>query len=326
MAVTSFNETHVQPRDGGQTSADTREYRRRFVVQTNSVNDGPDTILSHIQCPRYGEVYVTPGEVNMGAVCVRVTCDASPENRNVWYVNAEYTSDADAASVAKRLSLPPLSRPAEVEFNFSLTETPLRIDRDDKFTNNTLGAPLNPLPYADAGSMTMQITKNLPSFDPFLWGTYMASGVGTLGIGRRPAVNQDAWAGGAPETWKFSRLSAVQRSERWNGADYSFWVVSVEVEYDPDKWIVSAENVGHVLIDNAPNNPNAVRDMVHARDEDGEVLSDPVQLDVNGFGLQQNQNGTFVVLNGPNAGQVGTPHVLKFKPYPKKPFGILGLL
>jgi hypothetical protein len=299
-----------------------REYTLVARVRTDSVNDGPGTILAAMIANGIdiGEPYQEPnGYLDLGARCKSIEPRVDQDDPMLWAVTCQYTSERPERTSSgergykpskgqrgapRRRPRKPTERPGEYRWTFEryrkvIFEAPFVDDATDEILDtravrNSAGFAFDPPPEIDDSRPVLIVTLNEEGYEP----------VGAALLGDK--VNSDVFWGFPPGTAKLAPPEAEQVFED----EEDFWRVTYKVEFRlaAPYWDIAPLDQGYHALDVAAS--EGVGEAYRIVDRDGSPINEPWPL--NGDGLE--------AVPGTDA-----PVFLKFRPYERIPFGPLGL-
>lgn len=217
MAVLSWNDGPA--RGGGWTSERkgpifelvNRRYKRVLVVETDSVDDGPETILATPGLPTIGSTYALGNDLDSIAQCIDLQCEPDPNSPFVWKVTAVYDS---SRTVDIGLSNP-LNLPPEINWSFQKYEFPMQRDALNVPLANSSGERFDPPLTAEISRPVVTITRNEVSYNE------------VNAIAYQDAVNSDVFGPAQPYQAKISSITAQNQID----IGISYWRVTYEIEF-----------------------------------------------------------------------------------------------
>lgn len=217
MAITSFWLTTKRKGNGKSTRKGliteiiNRTYINQYVVQTNDLADGPQTVRAHASCPAIGDSYVCGNDADVLATCTDVDVDADAENPYVWHVTATYDTDRlIGVAIDNPLNLPP-----EVSWSYAKYEKPLVRDATGVPLVNSSKEAFDPgVMYNDARPV-LSVVRNEASFDP------------AIALAYQEACNTDIFAGAGPRCAKLTTMSGQKQVDIGS----AYYKVTYEIEF-----------------------------------------------------------------------------------------------
>lgn len=226
MAIIELNEA-FNGRRGSLDQNAVREYTRVFIVRTNDSDDSPLDVLlpgnlvDFPGIPSIRDPYVDRnGNVDFGAICVKVSPVQRSDDPNVWDVTCEYSSDKGNIEQRDQTIDDPLARPPIFKISFNRYQRVVTVNAFDDLAagpiTNSSGEPFIPAPECDDSRVVVTMTRNDPWVDLFAVNAY------------QDAVNSDYFFGQPPGTWKV----AVEADSVYENSEY-YWKVTLTFEFRP---------------------------------------------------------------------------------------------
>jgi hypothetical protein len=295
MAVTSITDLKGEgSRSGHWHVGQGRSYQRKLQVITNSVFDGPATVMSQVGA-QYGDIYNAGygTEFDGFCYCQSVDCDPVGDDGLQWEITLGY-GWYDAATAGGGPTQDPLAMPIEVSWGLRDHETVLDTDQDGNAVLNTAGDPYDPPIVIDDPRLVMTVVRNERAFN-----------VGWV-LAYRNAVNSDTFAGFPPLTCKVLNISSRSQWHQDAGwyyqTTYEFEFLTASIDYDTQtgyrKRIISQGFRAVSVVTGKPYHITLK----------GVPVNSPMLLDEKGL------------LLAPGA----TPYWQTFQAYPELPFAVFG--
>ena len=207
-------------------------YTRIFLVRTDTM----DTNLQEISAaPKDGQVpiaWLAPHPENPNALLIDSNVQQDGDSPLHYKVTFTYKSGED-------LLLLPWERPDQFQFSGNLASAPAfwyfpnEGDNDTRqIIVNSAGDPIGGLDR-DEGEFVVTITGNRQPPFPY---AHAQQYVG--------AINNDAWSGGAPKTWKCMSINASRKIEEVAGQKYVYWEINTALGYRDSGWDLRTWDVG----------------------------------------------------------------------------------
>jgi hypothetical protein len=216
MAVKSFVELKGGSRMAHWDIQSGRNYQRKWLAETDSINDGPRVVLA-----AFGQKYGT-----------RYQADYNADEKDFAYVNAITVEEFDETGTAWAITLNygpydpnqqgggedqnPLLMPIEVVWDFRDHEAPLILDVDGRPVLNTAGDPFDPPEPIDDPRLTMTVVRNEPYFN-----------VGQV-VRYRNAIASDSFAGFDP---LFAKVLTISARSNWHQDAGWYYQVTYQFEF-----------------------------------------------------------------------------------------------
>lgn len=297
---------------GTQDSSRTYRFTRKFLVETNSVNDGPKVVLSHEYIPKIGDIYDVGYDRLDEAKCISrsATCSESPF---IWLVDCEFSSNPNEADVGTADS--PLTAPVQISYDKSKFTKVVDKARfipfdedgnlksyeeglDNQAVSNSAGDAFDPQPEIDDSRPIIVMVKNFPTFAPSILLDY------------RDVINSDEFFGCPPRTVKLSGINVTKEF-----GPFEYFRATFEFELDPNEWCLRILDQGlRQLADGDKKRRVAIKEDTESGEETGDPVTSPVLLDGKG------RKARSTVASG-----IITPKFRVYYPYKQKPFSALGL-
>ena len=270
-----------------------RSYQRKFRVQTDGFNNGPNMVLKGFGT-QYGDYY-TPSyaaaEADNYAYADSLDCEAEGDDGMWWIITVHYGwYDANMAGGGGAQN--PLLMPIDVSWGLRDHEIVLDTDVNGLPVINTAGDPYDPPIVIDDPRLVMTIVRNEAAFN-VAWV-----------LAYRNAVNADSFAGFPPLACKVLNISSKSQWHQDAGwyyqTTYEFEFLTAQIDYDSQtgyrKNVVSQ---GFRAISSVTGKPYHIT-------LKGVPVNAPMLLDKNGY------------LQGVNA----APYFQVFQAYPELPFAV----
>ena len=201
-------------------------------------------------------------------------------------VSADYASPPYKDAAGQQQG--PLSQPTQVSFFTITSEEPIDEDIDGKPVVTACGEPIAGLtrPISDLG---LRLSKNFATFDPASFYTYI------------DCVNSDTFIGFPPGTLRIANISADEQFfTDDDGNSIPYWSVQVEIHArkpyrttNQKAWWKRVRHEGYQVRPTGQPTAKPVR----AVDGNKEPVTQPVQLDEQGFQLADQQQATWREFN-----------------------------
>jgi hypothetical protein len=261
MSVISVTELARERRGGYDSNGLT--FTRAFQVITDDPQDGPLIVMSSIGVSPM-DPYAAGNEADPGCFAKRFTPNCDDKARTVWTVTVDYDSQFDKGAYDKQQYPNPLDRPPEVQWTTTYYTMALEKDKDGVAVKNSAGDVFDPPLPQEISRPTVTISRNFADFDPQIKYDY------------ENAISTDEFLGGEAKTWLCRRIDATLQYELVPDVGLiSFWAVTFVAEHNRDKWNpVKVLDLGFNYLDSG--------DLVKAKDESGQPVSNPVRLNGSG--------------------------------------------
>ncbi len=124
MSVTSVKED-FQVRQGeqkvtpGSSLSKTTTYQRRFVVQTDNMNDGPATVMAASGIPKPFDTYTSGNDSDSSAQCISIQPVPRSQEPMIWDVVCNYSTQVPAGGGGNNGPKTPTERPTKYGMSFT---------------------------------------------------------------------------------------------------------------------------------------------------------------------------------------------------------------
>lgn len=307
MTVTSFNTLggngrRRRTKDKGVI----REYTVKYRVISDSVNDGPQTILEDPSTPIIGQVYSYGNEFDLYALVGDRTVAFErddPDTGRIWILTITYTTDRDKQDSNDENYDNPLAQPTKWTGGWANYQRATMNDIHGTAYANSNGEPFDPPKMVDDPRNVLRAVKNYATPNIQQWSDYRAK------------LNSDNVWGLAPRQAKVQNITWKQ--VRYGGGDYYEVTFDFEINLEAPidgGWDERVPDRGFEY-DDAGSQKRFKSPL-----DTGTPSPEPAFLDgtgglINGTGrLNQGQNPTY----WPNVGS-------EFEWYQDRPFLALGL-
>jgi hypothetical protein len=208
-----------------------REYKRIFRILTDSVFDGPETIIATPGVPKKWSIYREPnGVFDLLARCRAVDAHHDQDDPYQWLVEASYTTRRLGNLARRRTELEkprmasdkqddsvnPLQRPTIIKYSWVNAQRNPDQDVFGGAIRNSAGQRIVGL-TADDSYVQLQFLRNEMTPNFTLWGMY------------RRAVNLTPFFGMNPAEAKFMSITADEQFE----AEMLYYAVTYTIGYKP---------------------------------------------------------------------------------------------
>lgn len=255
------------PKDG------VRNYRRVFLVITDTKTDGPNAILQAAGLPTKLSFYVLENESDLGAVVTNLTPRQLRKSPLHWEVDVDYSTDVDLEKEEENDN--PLSQPDVVTFGFEAYRVIAHEDVggvDPVPLINSAEQPFDPPLMIDDSRPVLTIVRNQATFNAL------------QAIDFKDAVNDDAFLGADVGQVKLRGITATKDIERGN-PEFKFWRVTYVFLFHHEGWKLRPLDTGTRV--HAANGVD-----FEPYTEDGVVTE--IQLDGKGNKLGVGENDVFL--------------------------------
>lgn len=279
-------------------------FSRTFFVKTDSVNDGPQVVLSSPLLPAQNEPYQVGYDNDPTAIVNRRSARLVRGHNRYWEVNVFYSS---AAETQQGGETNPFDRPPVLNWGFERYQKAIDKDLDDQAIINSAAEPYDPPVEVDDSRPTLTITRAEASFNY------------TKAIEYQDSVNLDSFYGFEPGQAKIAGITG--RGPIKEG-DVTYWDVTYEIQFRREGWQLIILDAGFRYYDSSDSDKLKI-----FKDDQGNPLNQPGLL--NGLGDKLYGSKTTIKQ------QVGVywepvevatpPQYNRFRVYKEKAFGALGL-
>lgn len=279
MAITLVGVKHGG-RGGGVGNNWARKYSTTYVVETDSVDDGVQAVLTAVdpttglRIPYVGNTYALGNEVDTASWCQSVEAKEDDDGNGVqWTVTAEF-----AAYDPTAFSANPTEWPLRVEFSAATYDRVVWFDvNGDPILNSAHDRFDDPL-TRDESRVLIIVTRNelVRDFAIDFASTY------------NDKINSDTWNGFAPYSVKIGAITSGQPQTGPDGSVY--YAVTYPFAIDRNLWRKTLLDQGLAELDNG--SPARQKPIL---DADGQPVGEAVPL--NGSGKRLATNATPVSLD-----------------------------
>lgn len=283
----------------GSDAIDNRNYNHVYDVLVSDGNVSEVDVLSDSRIPQVGQTMTTPGGIDSGVtVRNRIPRSVGPA---MWEVQVIYGTTATGGSFK---DLHPLSRPPKYRYGFDISEEEIDQDVDGKPIATANGEPLRGV-KEEFADQTITIIRNEAMIDLTTIRKYAN------------AVNSDDFYGAQPGMAKMRPIAAEDMWEDWKNTRVHYYVVTYQVVFrepigdqDPARvWERRLLHRGYLI----KATINGTERIVHATDDHGQPVSEPVLLTADGRKA------------GTSADRFASASWLSFQTRPALPFNVWGL-
>lgn len=266
---------------GSQSISRAYQFSRKFLVEVNSKEDGPQVVLSHPYIPKIGDTYAAGYDSMAQAICINREAKCSGDSPMIWEVECEFSSETTSVDIGSSDAENPFTAPVLVNYDMAqFTKVaekgrfipynakgvlfPYEKGEDDAPILNSAFQKFDPPPEMDDSRPVLSLTKNFSSFDFYSLAQY------------RDAINSDEFYGCPPRTLKIAKINANRETTIAAGVPITYFRVSVEFHFNPDDWSLKLLDQGLMEFNDAEDG------VVNITDDNGEPIAQAVNLD--GFG------------------------------------------
>jgi hypothetical protein len=205
-------------------------------------------------------------------------------------VSADYTSPPykDNPGQGPGEQQGPLSQPTQVSYFTITSEEPIDEDINGSPITTACGEPISGIarPISDLG---VRLAKNFATFDPATFYQFI------------DCVNSDTFIGFPPGTLRIANISSDEQFYTdENGNSVPYWSVNVEIHArkpyrttNEKAWWKRVRHEGYQVRTSTFTPVGSLFAVVRAVDANKEPVSQPVQLDANGFKLADQSQATW---------------------------------
>ncbi len=306
MSIVAVTERPDSPQ--GDFDLNKHSLTRKFLVQSNDVNDGPLTVGSAAGIPKLFSLYRFGNENHLYARLRHIDCERIQPGSLYWEVTCKYETPADEEGGNKAGGVErekegqndqPLLMLPEIETSFETYQEVVwyvynattKALEPCKASN---GQVFDPPPTRDRSRLNLTITRNEDISTPVL----------ATAVAYQDAVNSDYWWGLAPGTWKVQAITVHRETKQLsNGSIFPYLRVSYKFQAR-QTWDTQLLDAGTYYKNDLGGAPPVVQ-KIRFLTTDGHPTTGP--LDGHGNKLAEG----------------ATPVFLTFRFYPRLPFGNL---
>jgi hypothetical protein len=240
-----------------------REVKRVFTVRSDDPTDGPEVAAFASGIPRIGE----PWEYDSSLFVSRVETSEYQNDSLTFLVSVYYIQSIPYTGDPDEIIVDPTQRPSIISWAYNRERVQIgeTVDDPPKPIVNLAGEMFDPPVERDKARLVMSVQKNLASFSPELWASYIDT------------INESEWRGFAANTMLLSGMTAQTVYE----GDFFYWQVSAEFSHNNDGWQPKLLEQGFRHYEDI----EGVKTLVTAHDdsEDRLPLNQPVLLNWDGY-------------------------------------------
>jgi hypothetical protein len=184
---------------GDITEEGAREYVVTLEVITNSVNDGPYTVLTTASLPTRGQQYSYGGESDPYAFCRRVGgCKLRDVDgtRKIWRLSAHYSTLGSKENPENQPGNP-LDWAWKISGRVTGDRKPKFKDRNNRAIANSADEPFDPAPELLSPNVLLDLKKNTATISLEQWwnsqGAVNNADIWGLGSSRKARINTWTW-------------------------------------------------------------------------------------------------------------------------------------
>jgi len=189
-----------------------RIYTRKFLVISDTVDDGSETILTASGLPRRFNLLPSGS-----AWCQKVSASRQRNAPTYWDATASYTSNFGALPGASLDSI----EGVKLKITTTTERRAVYVDKDGNPVLNSAGERITGL-ERDYPLLRLTMSGTIDNFYPGQYLEYTG------------AINSDPWMGGAARTWK---CEGVEVEEMGNEEDGLFYEAQAQFLYDKKGWV-----------------------------------------------------------------------------------------
>lgn len=283
-------------------SVDEVQYRRVYLVQSDSDSVGPLQIAFCPGVPLLGFPYATSTETDATCLVVDRKVQQVTGSRRLWAVELTYSNKHEDPEENQNEQEQLELEPPEVEFSFETYRVPLEgkvklinssgIEEVNKFGGATTsaGEPFDPPPEIDASRPVLTVSRNELVFNSVLAITY------------ENAVNSDAFLGANPGQVRVQGISARRQYKK----GLRYWRVQYQFVYRKETWDLELLDIGTWYLE--ANAQGTIEKKRFVTDDDP---PQPRLGLLNGFGVANDAEAP--------------PVFRRFEVYPRLPFANLNI-
>ena len=287
MSVTSVKED-FQVRTGAHNYSlggkNVTTYRRRFIVQTNDVNDGPKTVMAAAGIPQPQDGYKSGNESDPAALCIKIEPAPRQSEPTTWDVVCDYSTDLPPGPNTGNPGTQPPDRPTKYFLSYT---TITRILSEDFSTPprpilNSAGQEFHPSLEQELYLPVVQIQRYEPTFlfQRAKWGN--------------GSVNMNTFTILGNFVGKYEALGRMRQAPYFENG-LSYWDTTYEIIINRLTWLASPLDQGTLQLVPDPSAPTfQEKTMLRAiTDQTGNPVNQPVKLDGKGKKLAQGQDPVY---------------------------------
>lgn len=301
-------------RRGGNVSSDLkREYVATYLVHTDDVHDGPQTILDMEGIPSFGDRYSLGNDSDRSSIAreIRVSQRDSPDEWEVevTFRTEDYAGQGDSSKTsptdfAPRYSASTRSRSVYIPGRYQDPRNPNKETGFDLGVHNSAGEHFDPPPEIEIDEPVLHIQRNVIAVNwPFI-------------MSITNAVNATDFFGCEPRTLKFSTPTIESQVDTRIGI---YWSVGYSLLYKFDTWDVQILNRGTYYV---PEEGASAHQPLGFEEEDGTKFYGLLKID----GQPLNKDDAKWIGKYKPDGTGDRPSFQRFRVYREVDFNTLGII
>ena len=249
---------------------DGTSYKRAFFVRTDSTTE---SLVDISNFPGIGFQAEHPDDPS----ALMKSFDIKPaDDSGLLYVVSYDYEKANPDEKPDDPENPEPPKPGSMEFkppvwggSSSVVTEPVYKDKDGAVMTNSAGDPLEGL-QAERAEEKLTLTQYYPTH----------AGWQQLAREYTNAINNAAWNGGGPKTWKCQGCSKKLNIENKDGETNVYWEITWEFAYRADEWTLKPWDIGFAQLvdqDGEPTQAGSLRAQI--KGQDGKPVRQPVALE-----------------------------------------------
>lgn len=234
MTVQNFAETQrttgsiQSERKGPINELINRRYKREFVVWTDDILDGPETVygasINNDKLPEIGDTYTRGNDTDSIATCIDVEVEPT-ESPFVW----KYLASYDSARLTDAVLTNPLNLPAEIVWGATTYERAMPRDLTGIACVNSSGEAFDPPIMFEELRPTVTISRNETAYNP------------AIALQYQNAVNLTTFFGAPPLCAKMTRITGQKMID----IGFQYWKITYEIEFRGDTFCLFVLDQGY---------------------------------------------------------------------------------
>ena len=196
----------------GSETIEGPEYEMVWHILTDTVDDGPFAVRTYVGY-KYGDVYSYGNELDILAICTRISEQPMGSSKVDWEVKVNFTRPPKEEAGERSESDNPLLDPPQVEWGYEDRKRTVFVDVNGKPIVNPVGDTYDELIEIDDFRRTLTVVRNEQDFPR------------ALADALSNKTNKTPWNTYAPKTVKLKPITATRQ---WNTAIGAYWAVRYE--------------------------------------------------------------------------------------------------
>src|ERR1022692_366013 len=293
----------------GSFELDKHTLTRKFIVQTNNIQDGPIQVTAAIGIPRMFQLYITPTEHHNYARCREINAERVDKGSLFWEIECKYwTPKIGEGSTTEREGQNdnPLLRIPSIELHPEIFEIPvfgvysLTDDNDLQYKPlaATTGEIFDPCPVKKNALLQLSIVVNQDITSP----------AATTAVAFTNTVNNDVFWGCAPGQAMCTGIGVAKETKQLSdGETFSYLKVTYNFSFKTT-WDIQILNAGNYYFKKAAS-------------------LDPTKEDIKYQFLTDSGSPRkgLLAADGTALAKGANPLFITFRPYPRQAFRVLNL-